>query len=405
MRKNNIIYQLFFLLKNNVIAAALAYAVSILLARELGPESFGFYSYALIVSSIASVIVNFSSDSTASIVLARYNGDKEKVFNLFFSLRIFLYFSYLLLIFFVSFYDRTLALSLFFVSLSFLNVSFLYEINKNNIIYSYLFVGERFFYCLIVFILWILNAINIEIVFYSIFTSSFIFLVVQFLIYKRYFLNFKLISFSSIFYLVKDNLYLVLVALSTLSYGGFSRMIMEHKLGLYQLGIYSAGWQLIKVGTLFQSQLDRVWRLNLSNSLINKNHKELKSIVYRYFIFGTIPVGLFGLFIYLFAEFIVISLYSREYEELINVIGYISFYLIVINLDGLARMFWNAVGNRRIYFIINITISLIMLLVMTFLLNSNELYYYIILVVFFHLFSVFVLFLSFFFIGYLSNEE
>ena len=395
MNRNSSVYQLLFLLKNNVIASALAYIASILIARELGPEKFGFYSYVLVISSVASVVVNFSTDSTAGILLSKFRGDQQRVLNLYYALRLFLYLGYLIFIFILSFFDHLLGLSLFCLSLTLLNVSFLFEVNKQNVKYSYIFMGERFFYILVILSLWAFNLLELKLVFFTLLISSFLSLFVQCFLLRTFFFNFKMPNLVSIGNVIKENGYLVLVALSTLSYGGFSRIIMEQKLGLYLLGVYSAGWQLIKVGTLFQSQLDRVWRLNLSKALIEKDKVLLKSVLLKYFFLGTIPVIFGSSFIYYFSEFIVLSFYSKEYKDLVDIFGYISFYLVVINLDGLVRMLWNAVGDRKFYFFINILISLAMVFLLVFYLENDGIESYLKIVVFSHFFSVLVLFYFF----------
>jgi len=373
----------------------LAYAVSILLARELGPESFGFYSYALVISSIATVLVNYSTDSTAVIFLSKYNQDKVQVFNLLYSLRLFLYFIYLVFLLFVTFYDPQLSLSLFFLSLPMLNLSFLFEINKENVRYSYFFMFERVLYCALILLLFFFEHLNLSLVFITLFLSSIFSLYLQF---QYYIVNVTKFNFENVLSLksvLKANLYLVLVALSTLSYGGFSRMIVEHKLGLFLLGIYSASWQLIKIGTLFQSQLDRVWRLDLATALLNKDIALFKQALIKYFAFGTVPISFGACFIYYFSDFITFYLYSNDYKGMEDIFGYISFYLVVINLDGLVRILWNAVGDRRFYFFINFIVSFTMLLAMAFYIESEEIVTYVRAVVFSHFLSVLALFYFF----------
>lgn len=395
MKVNNFLYQLLFLLKNNALSSVLAYAVSILLARELGPESFGFYSYALVISSIATVLVNYSTDSTAVIFLSKYNQDKVQVFNLLYSLRLFLYFIYLVFLLFVTFYDPQLSLSLFFLSLPMLNLSFLFEINKENVRYSYFFMFERVLYCALILLLFFFEHLNLSLVFITLFLSSIFSLYLQF---QYYIVNVTKFNFENVLSLksvLKANLYLVLVALSTLSYGGFSRMIVEHKLGLFLLGIYSASWQLIKIGTLFQSQLDRVWRLDLATALLNKDIALFKQALIKYFAFGTVPISFGACFIYYFSDFITFYLYSNDYKGMEDIFGYISFYLVVINLDGLVRILWNAVGDRRFYFFINFIVSFTMLLAMAFYIESEEIVTYVRAVVFSHFLSVLALFYFF----------
>ena len=62
---------------------------------------------------------------------------------------------------------------------------------------------------------------------------------------------------------------------------------MESKYSMEDLGIYSAGWQIILVITIFQAQVVKVWRTKLSHSIIHKD-SNLKSLLKSYFYFSTI---------------------------------------------------------------------------------------------------------------------
>lgn len=351
-----IVYQLFFLLKNNAVSALLAYAVSILLARELGAEDFGFYSYILVLSSIGMVVVNFATDSTAAVQYAKL-GSVGATMSLFLSLRIILYSTYLVLLAGISFSNCELALALFCLSVPFANLSFLFEIEKKNVKYSYIFLFERFLYFSIIFIVKFLFFVDLKYVFFSFLITSLLSLVLQLYLSSEILKKFTF-SVSAAQGLIKENVPIVLVALSTLSYGGFSRLLLEEKLGLFSLGIYSAGWQFVKVITIFQAQIDRTWRLTISQNVVQRCASGLIGACISFLCFGTLPVIIFSYIFYVFSEDIVQIIYTEEYLQLKELFVYFAFYFVIINFDGLSRMLWNAHHKKSYYLTINVLAGL-----------------------------------------------
>ena len=65
---NSALKRLSLLVKNSIIGAALSYALTTALARTFGPDTFGYYSYILILGGIMSTLVSIMSTRSPQLV-------------------------------------------------------------------------------------------------------------------------------------------------------------------------------------------------------------------------------------------------------------------------------------------------------------------------------------------------
>jgi len=208
--------------------------------------------------------------------------------------------------------------------------------------------------------------VSLDIVFTLLLLSTLASLIFQFNRAHHEYNKLFLINWKSLKEILLINMPLVIIALSVFSFGGFSRIILEDSLGLEKMGIYSAGWQLITIGTIFQSQVTRVWRLKISVAIEKNDKKQLIPLVKSYLIFATLPFIALTMILFFTSEQVVQILFSKEYFELVHVLPVLSIYYLVINIAGLVEILWVAVGRNKIYMYINITFGLLLLMLLTF---------------------------------------
>jgi O-antigen/teichoic acid export membrane protein len=171
---------------------------------------------------------------------------------------------------------------------------------------------------------------------------------------KKYFgKNFSL-NISDAIFILKKNYLLVVVNISAFFYGGYSRLILESQYGLETLGIYSAGLQITNAVTILQSQIDRVWRLDISIAIKEQNIKILKKLIKEYFIFTTIPLTFAAFIIYFSSDLIENYFFSESYNGLSSILEILCFFFITLNFDSLSRICWVALGKFKEYAIISI---------------------------------------------------
>ena len=345
-------------LKNNAIAALFSYMFSIYLANELGIEDFGKYSLILVWSNLLSLVVLFSSDSFAS---KHY----IKTFNLQGTLNDILSFRIINFVIVVSlfyiyalFQSPPLLMVLFTV---FTILSFLFEVSDKVKAYSYIYLIERLTYVAFAFSLYYFEIIvSIFEILFLYFIVTLISVAAQFYYLRVLISNFKFSSRAWVT-LIKDNAHIFVVGFILFSYGGFSRMILENTHDSSALGLYSAAWQFIVVGTLFQASVDRVWRREMTISINEISTGSFLILIKQYFSYTTIPMCLLALGFVFFSENLVGMLYSDEYTQVSNLLPYIGLYFIVINLNGFVTTCWIAAGGKRVYLLVNLVFGLLCL--------------------------------------------
>lgn len=360
-----ILFPLLLLTKNNAIAAALSYALTISLANALGPERFGRYSLALIIGSVLSVFISFGTDQTAPVIYSKH-GDRLALLGQVLGVRILFLGVCFLGIGLYAIADPPLCFFIVCLILANLNLGFFYESTQRNQRYSYIYLAERVVYVVIVFSLILFDAVNMTAVFSMLLMATVLSLVFQ---YVDHWTDIKQVLWRRQEVLrdtILMNMPLVVISLAVFSYGGFSRIILENKLGQELLGIYSAGWQLITIGTLLQSQVTRVWRLKISIAVNHHDARGLKDLVKSYLIFATGPVLLLSGIMFLASETIVGALFAPSYSQLAEVVPVFGIYIFVINLAGLTEMLWVATVRNIYYMLINVFFGFLLLGVLNF---------------------------------------
>lgn len=361
-----LIFTLFMLTKNNAIAAALSYTLTISLANILGPSDFGIYSFVLVIGSILSIFISFGTDLTAPMMFAKI-ANRQKALSIIFGIRLSIILITALGLAIYSF--TSLALSYYILCLlaAAFNLSYLYESMSNNIKYSYIYLAERLSYISLVFIAIYFGELSLSLVFSLILISSLVSILFQYSDMRVELRCITQYNFGEYFNILKINYPLVMVAFALFCYGGFSKIIIENKFGTATLGIYSAGWQLISIGTLFQMQVTRVWRLKISTAVVNGDNFVLRGLVKSYIVFTTTPLLALVLVMLITSKQIVSFLFSPSYHTLAEVLPILGVYLIVINFAGLAEMLWIPVARNKSYMAINVFFGATLLLILHFL--------------------------------------
>lgn len=391
----SIFTQLSVLITNSVIGAGLSYMLTLTLAKYLGPTEFGLYSHIMIVGSITSVLVNFSTDNTAAVLFAQGH-NPGVVLNSVYSVRMAILLLVLLFLG-VGYYSQPIAaLGILAITIAPLNFGFLYEVLRRNVSYSYIYLSERLVYVALVFYLIYLGVANVATVFSALLLITLASCAFQ--LYSNWNLagNFCLIELRRLGQILKNNSFLVLIALSTFVYGGVSRLVLEQKFGVQELGIYSAGWQITMAVTIFQAQVYRIWRVKLSTALMARDLKALSYQIKHYLIFSTVPVSLFALAVAWFTPELVGHVFGDRYSLLLRLLPIFCVAFPIITLDGLASIMWVGLGNRAEYLLISIICSVLLIVVLSCLPGRVGLASFAMLVILAHATSVLILLVRFY---------
>tara|TARA_B110000503_G_C7113774_1_gene399355 strand:- start:287 stop:1513 length:1227 start_codon:yes stop_codon:yes gene_type:complete len=369
MSKNEVttslISSLLILTKNSAVVAAASYFLTITLANVLGPYQFGLYSEALIYAALISIIITYATDQTAPKNFAVHGNLSNSLSSIIF-LRVTMFCISGIAAYFFLQEDLLLLTFIFLLAIANFNLAFFYEIQKKNERHSYIYLTERIFYIVGAFTLIYLELIELEYIFILYGFVTLLSLLFQgYDSHAFYSINLRMQAKPAI-RLLSDNFPLVIIALSLFAYGGLSRLVMDAKLGREVLGIYSAGWQLITIASMFQYQLTRVWRLRLSAALVARDLSSFKEHIKTYLIFGVIPICLAGAALGFWAEWTVSFIFTKEYASLALVLPTFGLYFMVIAMMGLLDICWIAMEKNFLFMIINIVFSLFLLIALWF---------------------------------------
>ena len=362
-RKSSILKPLFFLTKNSVIGAGVSYALTIYLANTLGPGLFGVYSTALIYASFLSIIMAFGVDQTAPVQFT-LSGRKDELLTLVLSVRVITVGICIVFVIGYSFFDFIVAVYILCLLLAGLNLAFYYEANQSNERYSYIFLGQRLIYAVAVFAAFKFNGPNLHFVFVLFLLSQIIGLSLQYRDFRHDIHKTSIAVRKEVWKYLSKNIPIVIIAFSAFSYGGFGRIILELRMGKEALGIYSAGWQFIVIGTIFQAQVTRVWRLRISQAIANRELLELGELTRSYFYFATLPISVVACALAASSSLLASALFLDAYSQIADLLPIFAIYLVVINIAGFAEILWIAVHRSTSYMTVSLSFGLLLLLIL-----------------------------------------
>jgi len=364
---------------NNLVITAVGFFISIKIANELGTEIYGMYSYYLTIAALIGIVINFGTDKLAAIYFEKIN-DIQLVFNAILTVRFYLFIISIIISFLV--FDFIIFLSILCINISSFNLSFVFELDRNNRKFSYLYLIERLlYYVLIVLILFFLE-LNIELILLSIALASFIGIIIQITLNINLLKKFELINIFIYKLNFLDNILITIIFFSEFAYGGISKIFLEDKLDFESLGIFSAGMQIIMLISIFQSQVEKVFRPLIYNS-INKGKVSFYSSVRKYLSLTTIPVILFSILFYALGAVLIDLLFNSEYKDISKILLELSIYAILINIKSLVGIIY--VGFDKVIRFTIVSLVFSVLLILSFYFSPSNLsinYYFFIILIF-----------------------
>lgn len=383
--------KLVYLLKNNLIASLLSYVLTITIANSFGAVLFGNYSLILVAANLLVMLIIFGTENTASKYFFVCNENVDSVVNDILGFRCLLLFLSLFVVLILSLYND-IYIILLLCLIPAINLSFVFEVKGQVVKYSYIFLLERVVYSIICLtLIYFFDEIKVfEIFFvYLCVTLASFFIQAYILDVSFRSLNFTKFNFVN---QLNANSFILLSSIAVFSYGGFSRLLLESSHEMREVGIYSAAWQFVVLGTILQSAVDRIWRKPLTNVVLKSDYNDVVLAIKKYF-FQTTSIFLFmSVCFYLVKDLIVSTLFSEEYEMVSNLLMPICFYFLVININGLVQILAVALKKTKVVLIINLIFSLILISLLLLFSHSISLLFFCITVVSVHFGCVALLF-------------
>ena len=331
MSKSSTSFELRLLVIASLALSCLSYATNLLLANSMGPESFGQYTYALVLGSLFGQVVVFGSTETGIGLKTSYGSDAldwiltAKIINFF-----------LVVIGAVTAFlinRETAVLFALVVTLNSLSFATQYETHGRNIRYASVFLVERI---LITLVIWIgilfLDSQLMVWVFGSMALCQGASLFFQYIENRTTKICFRS---KGLFTVYKSGLFVLVFSLSKFSFGGVTRLLIFNQLGEAQMGVFAAAWQFVPLSTLYFAQTTRTWRLRITESIKDGDSYEFSQNLKALTLFVMVPSFLAAIVCWVFGPSIIDFLLSSDYRNAGSLLPYIGVYFLVVGFDSI----------------------------------------------------------------------
>jgi len=357
-----------------LVGTGFGFIISILLARILGPEIFGRYSFLVTVSSL---IVAFSSSGIAIILLREAVKKKRKFTHylqstisifIFYSLPVILVISVLL--YFTTIQDIDFLYSIAFqIGMMFFGLIILLFINLQRYDLSTRF---NFFYRIsfLTILLFMIYVLNYSISLKFIFVLNFILLIILFIIgiytynvsfQKKININFKYKLYKKYIFISYPVLGAALAEIINLKLDTIMLGILSTN---FEVGIYSAAYNFYLGFIMIPLALTKAYSptfIEKSKVGFRNSSKLFYLYLFLFFLYSVLVV----IFLGLFSNSLIAIIYTDAYLEAGEIIFYLALALPFIVNNRLVNYSMIAVGKQKIYMyytivgtIINFTVNL-----------------------------------------------
>lgn len=370
--------------------AVVGLITTMFLARVADVEEYGLYLLMFANATILNLIIDYSSEKCFIDFCSNKNFKFNKAISNIITLR------FLLLIVItigISIYNIIsnnefgMLLILFLIPSQYLGC--LYEKLDRNITYVLILFLEKIIMLALSFLLLeLMNSDFYPTICLAYFISSILTLILQYSLVKKYVIFNP--NFRDIFLYIRSYFLVLAIAILQLSYTVLSRLIIEKNYGIDTFLGISIALQIISLGSIYQTQIDKVFRKKLNDEYYNHNSNNLKFIIAEYFKFAIMPMITISLLIFYFSNDILNFIYGEKYSEYSSILSVLSFILITIPILRLFDLISIIVNKTKKSVISNILILILLFLFLSAEINSDLISYFLVLLQVFHCFLMFM---------------
>lgn len=310
--------------------SGLSYVTNLLLANSMGPESFGQYTYALVLGTLFGQAVVFGSTETGIRLKTNYGAE---ALDWILTARIVNFL--LVLIGAVTAYlinSEEAVLFALVVTLNSLSFATQYEAHGRNVRYASVFLVERILITLFIwFGILFLDSHLMAWVFgtMALFQGASLFF--QYIENRTTKISFQC---KGLFNVYKEGLFVLVFSLSKFAFGGVTRLLIFNQLGGERMGIFAAAWQFVPLSTLYFAQTTRTWRLRITEALRDGDSYEFSQNLKALTLFVMVPSLLAAIVFWVFGHTIIGLLLTSEYRDAGPLMQYIGAYFLVVGFDS-----------------------------------------------------------------------
>lgn len=313
------------------LSGVLNFLVTLQIINELGPASYGKYSWLLAISGIQAIFIDTALKGIIPVIGNKVN--QEELFNHIASFRI-IVFTISTAVITIIYNDLNLILALLCFGIPYFEMSSFYELNSKNIIYSWINLVTKLSYSITVIIIISYSNLNVENILVSYGIIHLISLIYQ---HKNLRLNFKkeyLFQFNNYSknLLIGMILPVIYLELSQFTMGGISKLILEKKLGIEALGIFATALQFLIPVNLYIITLEKVFRVDFIKKINVSNDKLKEILTSTWLLLLVTPITAVGIIIAVWGNQLIPMILSPEYTESFQHLHLISVIMVLVTL-------------------------------------------------------------------------
>lgn len=338
------------------VATVLNYAALLIFARTGGPEAFGRYLLALAVAMALSVVVNYSSQRVFTRDVLE-TGSEQRSFNAVMSVRFILGSVGLVGLLLWGYWSSAgTPLAAVFLVFYIFQINFLFEYHATNAQLAAITLFEKTFFC-VTASGWALTFGFTWHIYGFFLLGSIITLFLQSRRYPEIVKTFRFSPTEDIRRYATRYIDLVIIDLVQLTYGNFSRLIIQHKNGLLDFGTVSIGFQIIKIASIFQTQVEYIFRPQTVRLCEAGNLSGLRQHAFKYLWMTTLPTAFGSGFLIFLAEPIILLGFGEEYAAAVQALQIIAVLPVLVNLMRFLEMIFIGLTLYRVNLVLNLLTS------------------------------------------------
>lgn len=342
------------------ITTVVNYSAFVVFARTGGVTAFSQYLYDLTIAGVLSIIINYSSQRiyTRDVLESK---SEQNSFNAIMTVRLILgIIGIVALILWGLMGSAITPLSAVFLVFYIFQLNFLFEYFSMNIQLAVVTLIEKSVFAAIA-LTWTLTYGFTWHVYTFFLLSSLIAIALQCRFHKALVSNFSFSAAHDTWRYLKRYLSLTLMDIVQLTYGNFSRLIIQQKKGLLEFGAVSIGFQIIKLASIFQTQAEYIFRPQTVRMAEVGDTDGLKRHALKYLWMTTLPTALGSVILILIAEPLILFGFGEDYSAAVPALKIISILPITINLMRFVEMIFIGLSHYRTTLTLNIVTSLMLM--------------------------------------------
>lgn len=340
----------------SLLVSVLTFFHLFLLAKYIGAEEYGNLSTILVYGTLVLQFVLFGTSESGVYLLSNGWSKHQLVTFRIYNMIMFILFLAITAIFLSSY----LPIYILLCSFSGFGLAILFEYERKAIIFSRLFLFQRVM-CLIFIwgVLFFSEVRSYEAVVLVTFFVDLISFLFQCMILRA---KVKLLSVKEVFTLYKSGFNIISFSMSKYIFGGGSKLVIYHTFSAAVAGSYSLAWQLVTLVSILFTQVVRVWRIEITTKVTEKNFRGALNSCYQMMIFINLICLVVGICVY-FGLDLILPYYNSDFPDVRRLILSLILYLPVVGFDYSVSVLAIALNKTKlmnfVYFFIAIFTVLI----------------------------------------------